>query len=80
MMLPLQQEERKSAHDAAIAGKEELRKLDLEQRAAARLLRAASHQARQAAAAAADKRAELAAVNESHQQLQEQHIQETQVL
>ncbi|CAL5228582.1 g11742 [Coccomyxa viridis] len=72
------QEERVAARDASRSVKEELRKLASEQSAAAKLLRAASHQARQAAAAVADKRAELVAVKESHQELQEQHIQETQ--
>ena len=75
----LQQEARTAARDATATAKEELRKLATEQRAAAKLLKIASHQAAQAAASLADKRAELTAVKESNQELQEQHIQETQV-
>ena len=78
-MLPLQQEARAAAHREAATVKEELRKLASEQRAATKLLRAAAHQAEQAAASLTDKRAELAAVNESNQEVHEQHIQETQV-
>ena len=74
-----QQEVRAAARDAAATVKEELRKLISEQRAAGKLLRASSHQAAQAAASLADKRAEITAVKESNQELQDQHIQETQV-
>ena len=59
--------------------KDELKKLARELREASKALNAASHQAGQAAATLDDKRAELAAVKESNQELQDQHIQETQV-
>ena len=76
----LQQEARTALLEAAATVKEELRKLATEQRAAQKSLRAASHKAAQAAASLADKRAELTAVKESDQELQEQQFQETQVL
>lgn len=59
--------------------KDELKKLARQLREASKALSAATHQAGQAAATLADKRAELAAVKESNQELQDQHIQETQV-
>ena len=74
-----QQEAKTASHEAAGSAKDDLRKLAREQRDAGKAHSAASHQAGQAAAAVADKRAELEAVRESNQELQEQQIQETQV-
>ena len=75
----VQQEAKTASHEAAGSAKDDLRKLAREQRDAGKAHSAASHQAGQAAAAVADKRAELEAVRESNQELQEQQIQETQV-
>jgi len=75
----VQQEARTASNTNAASAKEEVRKLASEQRTAAKVHRAASQQAGQAIASVADKRAELVTVRESNQELQEQHIQETQV-
>lgn len=74
-----QQEAKTASHEAAGSAKDDLRKLAKEQRDASKAHSAASRQAGQAAAAVTDKRAELEAVRESNQELQEQQIQETQV-
>lgn len=63
-----------------MSAKDEERKLAKVRRDASKAHNVATHQAEEAAAALADKRAELAAVTESNQQLQEQQFQETQVL
>lgn len=75
----VQQEARTASTTNAASAKEEVRKLASEQRTAAKVHRAASQQAGQAIASIADKSAELVTVRESNQELQEQHIQETQV-
>lgn len=75
----LQQEARTVATNSAAAANDEIKKLFREQRDASKAYNTASHQAKEAAASLADKRAELAAVKDSNQELVEQHIQETQV-
>ena len=75
----VQQEARTASTSATTSVKDELKKLAREQREASKALNVATNHAGQAAATLADKRAELAAVKESNQELHDQQIQETQV-